>query len=666
MAVITPLVSPVNIKGVSRTLTGTKKSLKQTNNTFKEISEILVKKTKVRSELFRENMESKRRREIAASRKEEEDRLEAPNIVKMAIPTQMISLVQNSGRSLFGRILSTLGYLAAGWVLRNLPTWIALGKEFITRIQIAGDIIKNFVTNTINVFTSTFNVLQSFKTNLMNFDLFDSSNRVKNSFDELKTSIDNMGIELENAIKLVTTPLTQPTSYGTQEGTYSGENVPGLGTTSEDMGAYSGTTSSAGRYGTREQRALLDAISFAEGTSKGYGIIYGGSNVPELSRGELTVRQVYNMMMSGKLNGRNVGYKSGSRATGRYQFMPDTLSDIVKTGVISWDEKFTPEAQDRAILARISSFRGVTPELLRKEGLSAKVSNMLAPEFASLPTYSGKSFHGQPVKSLKSVQEKYKQSLGSSGQTETQNNTQAKVTSVPMVGKIPDISVGERAGYSPRRGRVHAGRDIAAPSGTGLTVPSDSVIIAKDFEKEGYGNYVIFKDSKGVEHMYGHMLEESPFKPGDMVKRGQIIGRVGSTGRSTGSHLHWEVSPRSGEVGFSRRNIIDPIEFGYSSKVPFTSRVSAQEMKSQKPVAVTSPAQIAGTPQQQQMQGRSQALTPERRAQDVMAFIPTPQQQAPTTQSIPSSPYRGSAGPSMADVLNNFMKQKLLLDLAYV
>jgi muramidase (phage lysozyme) len=171
--------------------------------------------------------------------------------------------------------------------------------------------------------------------------------------------------------------------------------------------AQAGKPSTGGGGGNKEQSALLKAISFAEGTTGGYGIIFGGANVPELARGELTVKQVYDMMMSGQLNGKSVGYGRGSRATGKYQFMPGTLSDIVRSGAISWDEKFTPSAQDKAILARISSYRGVTPELLKREGLSAKVSNMLAPEFASFPTYSGKSFYGQPVKSLSSIQNAY-------------------------------------------------------------------------------------------------------------------------------------------------------------------------------------------------------------------------------------------------------------------
>ena len=203
MAVASRLASPINIKGVSKSVSTAKKSLNQTTNSFKQISEILVKKTKVRRQIFDDTLETKRKRENYTIRKEEEDRLEAPNAVKSGDPSQVLPLIQSSGRSFFGRIISTLGYLAAGWVLRNLPTWVALGREFIVRVEKAGDIIKNFVSNTINVFTSTYQVLDGFRKNIMTFDLFDDSNRVKNSFDELKTSIDNMGIELENAIKLV-------------------------------------------------------------------------------------------------------------------------------------------------------------------------------------------------------------------------------------------------------------------------------------------------------------------------------------------------------------------------------------------------------------------------------------------------------------------------------
>ena len=144
------------------------------------------------------------------------------------------------------------------------------------------------------------------------------------------------------------------------------------------------------------------------------------------------------------------------------------------------------------------------------------------------------------------------------------------------------ISIGERAGYSASRGRVHAGRDIAAPSGTGLQVPSDSVITDKGVDG-GYGNYIVFKDVNGIEHLYGHMLEASPYSKGDNVSAGTVIGRVGSTGRSSGPHLHWEVSRVMGEVGRPRQNIIDPLEIGFSSQAPFTGKVEAAKIAQTKP-----------------------------------------------------------------------------------
>lgn len=163
-----------------------------------------------------------------------------------------------------------------------------------------------------------------------------------------------------------------------------------------------------------------------------------------------------------------------------------------------------------------------------------------------------------------------------------------------ITGNAP-ITVGERAGYSASRGRVHRGRDIAAPSGTGLTVPSESVITDKGTEGT-YGNYVVFKDANGVEHFYGHMIEPSPLSIGDSVSPGDIVGRVGSTGQSTGSHLHWEVSRVMGEVGRPRENVIDPIEVGFSAQTPFTGKVEAAQLAKTSPSVptITSPTGRSG------------------------------------------------------------------------
>ena len=176
-----------------------------------------------------------------------------------------------------------------------------------------------------------------------------------------------------------------------------------------------GVTIGAGS-GTAEQRAMLDAISFAEGTRKSYGTVFGGKVIPELEKGEMTIAQVLEMQRTGRFKGIQYIPKNSynSDATGRYQFMSYVLKEEIAKQGIPKDAKFTPALQDKLILGRISRFRGVTPELLKKEGMSTRVMDKLAPEFASFP-YSPKgnaSYYGQPVKSPDSIKSAYNKALG--------------------------------------------------------------------------------------------------------------------------------------------------------------------------------------------------------------------------------------------------------------
>ena len=187
------------------------------------------------------------------------------------------------------------------------------------------------------------------------------------------------------------------------------KKIPGASAASENPDGGGGPKPT-----TRREEALLDTISFAEGTTNSYGTIFGGRVIPELANGELTVQEVYDMMMTGQVRGRNAGYASGSYATGRYQFMPDTIDDVVnKYKVLKWTDKFTPKAQDRAILSRIANFRGVTDALLKSEGLSNRVLDMLSGEFASFPQYDGTSMYNQPVKSQDKLRQIYQRNLES-------------------------------------------------------------------------------------------------------------------------------------------------------------------------------------------------------------------------------------------------------------
>lgn len=107
--------------------------------------------------------------------------------------------------------------------------------------------------------------------------------------------------------------------------------------------------------------------------------------------------------------------------------------------------------------------------------------------------------------------------------------------------------------------RFHAGLDFTAPQGTPIYATANGVAKVAGNAGNGYGNYVILDHGYGYETLYGHMFRVK-IKNNTRVKRGEIIGYVGSTGKSTGPHCHYEVH-KNGRP-------IDPVYFFYNDLTP--------------------------------------------------------------------------------------------------
>ena len=88
--------------------------------------------------------------------------------------------------------------------------------------------------------------------------------------------------------------------------------------------------------------------------------------------------------------------------------------------------------------------------------------------------------------------------------------------------------------------KFHAGMDFSAKSGTPIYATGDGVVVKADNTASGYGNCIVIRHGFGYETLYAH-LSKYKIKRGQRVKRGDIIGYVGSTGRSEAPHLHYEV-----------------------------------------------------------------------------------------------------------------------------
>jgi muramidase (phage lysozyme) len=168
-------------------------------------------------------------------------------------------------------------------------------------------------------------------------------------------------------------------------------------------------------YKSREVQAFLRSLKVAEGTIKSknsYDTIYGGAEVPIR---QMTVKELINMQMSDmlpkRLGGGRAPWPSGrSRASGAYQFMPNTLKQLMVMNVLKPSDKMTPETQDRAAW-ELAKRRGVTLSQLKTQGLSRGILNSVAGEWSSLPNLEGKSYYNQPVKKPELLQQVYKESL---------------------------------------------------------------------------------------------------------------------------------------------------------------------------------------------------------------------------------------------------------------
>lgn len=88
--------------------------------------------------------------------------------------------------------------------------------------------------------------------------------------------------------------------------------------------------------------------------------------------------------------------------------------------------------------------------------------------------------------------------------------------------------------------QVHNGLDFVAPVGTNVYATGDGTVTFVQHSRTGYGNEIVLDHKYGFGSRYGH-LHEINVKEGESVKRGQVIGTVGQTGRATGPHLHYEV-----------------------------------------------------------------------------------------------------------------------------
>jgi murein DD-endopeptidase MepM/ murein hydrolase activator NlpD len=605
--------------------------------TIKRVQEVLVKKTKVRKEIFQNQTILQNRRSENERRRNAEDQLEASNLVIK--PGGAAQLIQSSTKGFLERILGFLGYLTAGWLMNNLPTWIAMGKEFIARAQRMGQLISGFVGNITNIFLGFGSLLSATYQNLIQFDLFDSSNRVKDAFGQLTGSADEMRRELEESIRLLTTPLS--------EGIMTGEDAPGTGQNRTSEGAYEPGAPYTGIEGpeTSGGRVSPQAV-YAYLRSKGIGHIHAMGILANIE-GESGF-QIGAQEKGGSKQGVGLfQYTFPSRKQAFLQAVPDYKTNW--KGQIDFAMGKDPN----------------TPLYLRRQFSSpeeAADNFMIQWENPDPAVYSGRRRkHNQFIKSFKpgipsqQITSQQIQSLPGRQVTTTvrdEINVAGRSGGTSTVGLTPGQGFG-----APRRGRRHAGVDIGTSGQRGYYVSfrqSGTVTYARN-NGRGYGNLVIIK-SGNIEFYFAHLA--SIFVKEGRQYNGETIGEIGGTGGNYAIHLHFEARPGG--------NPVDPKPYlGLLSIGKQLTGVSGQSIGSISTSEIPATQSQIASIQRQQTQQSTQQITRQRTGPTII-ISETPASEPQVIQSSPGSSNAPSLEIDEFTLLNNFMKNKLLLDLAYL
>ena len=163
----------------------------------------------------------------------------------------------------------------------------------------------------------------------------------------------------------------------------------------------------------------------------------------------------------------------------------------------------------------------------------------------------------------KAAQQQKQQSSGSSASgSSSSSGSQSSQTTASASGLLWPIASSHRVtspfGWRthPITGRrnLHGGIDIAAPNGTPIMASKAGVVVISQYGSS-YGNYVVISHPDGTRTLYAHMSQRN-VSAGDTVRQGQTVGLVGSTGSSTGNHLHFETW-----TGSSSSSRVNPMQF---------------------------------------------------------------------------------------------------------
>lgn len=589
--------SSINIQNISNSLSATKKNLSTVNDSVDNISRIIATNTRIKRELFTRSDILISRREEASKRQELEDQIESSNV--STTPSRGLSFAAKSTKGPLGRLLGFLGFITAGWIVENLPTWIFMGKEFITRIQIFGRSMYNMIDNMKDVINAFGSILKNSFNAILTLDLNEfSEGSVAQSFDELNLAVRGVGDDITETFRLFTTPLNQSVETG--------EQAPGLGEERPDT-MFPGVQQEGVGTVTGIHKQALDIIAGPEsggnynamnqGTDAQGRILGSGDSKKIIGKAltDMTIGEVIDRQNESKYP-RNAKPDRGIHAAGKYQIIGNTLPTAMRKAGLKPSDKFSSENQDLLGLA-----------ILKDKGIGAWTSG-------------GSRYTAKETAIIK----------------QAQRTPVAVVTSTkPSAPKATAQAPGKTPGYSQA---VAFGKSLLAKGYKNIWQHPD---FNWNSGYTGSGKERVASRDYNSYHNYGEALDVSAYN-----------------GEGKLDALYAELNKNKGKYGIAE--LLWRTK-GHEDHLHISFNKTGATLTSTAPTQVQ-PAQIAAPPSRM---GQPAAMTPERTGEKIF-FIDDTQPQSPQVSYPSQQPSTQTPTISEFKLLNNFIKNKLLVDLAYL
>jgi len=608
-----------SIEGIQSSINAFGTSLRAANSTSSTIIRNLNDGNKLKKDAILRRRQLFGKRREAVRRREQEDLIEAGRVGGILRRTSKV--IGSSTKGFLGRIMDFLGTILVGWIVTNLPVIIDAVQDLITRIQQAAGILKNWFEGVQNFFVGFTSNLGDIATRLMSFDLFGQKIEIDKASDKITNGVRRFEQDFRKMIQDFRTfnlfdyisdnikkllGIETGKKKGSADGTKTDQtdnNIPTEGTLNQEQIARA-----AKAAGFPEDKiATMTAIAMAE-SSGDSGALNNNPNTGDLSYGLWQINMLGDM---GPERRKLFGIKSN-------------------------EELLNPITNAKAAY-KIYELQGYGAWSVYKSG---KYRDYML---------SAKKAATNALQALKSEPE-----ITQVDQS-TRYRVNDDVSNILGENAIITSTMGAQESF---RNAPHKGIDIACAAGLYISLTEDAVVDGSTYDK-GYGYVVdLHVPSRGVHLRFAHNSKIIIRKAGETVPAGTSFAITGSTGRSTGPHIHLEANSVAWVSGTP-----DMVPAPYVSLI----RLSRVQMDNKVDDVPTISGKGGTSLDVEGMGNRSniaKGVTPDKKGQVITVPIPTGGGSAPTP------PQRSKGGSDLSiptgTTLNSFITKALLRELEYV